>query len=76
MVLTLTSRRSLRTEERRAMCRPRTVPRSRADTCPAQLMLQLADEHSDIISQISCSLARHRKSDTIDRKDVQLAYGE
>ncbi|KAK8858739.1 hypothetical protein IAR55_002968 [Kwoniella newhampshirensis] len=38
------------------------------------LMLQLADEHCDLVSQISCSLAAHRKSNTIDRKDVQLAY--
>ncbi|WVW84851.1 hypothetical protein I302_106886 [Kwoniella bestiolae CBS 10118] len=38
------------------------------------LMLQLAEEHNEMVSQISCSLAKHRKSDTIDRKDVQLAY--
>ena len=39
-------------------------------------MLGLADEHNDLVSAVSCSLARHRKSDTIDRKDIQLAYGE
>lgn len=39
-------------------------------------MLQIADEHSDLISQVSCSLAKHRKSETVDRKDVQLAYGQ
>ena len=41
-----------------------------------QLMLQFADEHLDSVSTVSCSLAKHRKSDTIDRKDVQLAYGK
>ncbi len=38
-------------------------------------MLQLADEHCELVSTVSCSLAKHRKSRTIDRKDVQLAYG-
>ena len=41
----------------------------------AQLMLQLADEHCELVSTVSCSLAKYRKSDTIDRKDMQLAYG-
>lgn len=39
-------------------------------------MLQLADEHLELVSNVSCSFAKHRKSETIDRKDVQLAYGE
>ncbi|ORY30539.1 hypothetical protein BCR39DRAFT_108147 [Naematelia encephala] len=40
------------------------------------LVLQLADEQLDMIGQVSCSLAKHRRSDTIDRKDVQFANGE
>jgi transcription initiation factor TFIID subunit TAF12 len=39
-------------------------------------MLGLADEHNDLVSAVSCGLAKHRKSETIDRKDIQLAYGE
>jgi transcription initiation factor TFIID subunit TAF12 len=39
-------------------------------------VLNMADEHIDMALQMTCLLARHRKSDTIDRKDVQLAYGE
>jgi len=37
-------------------------------------MLSLTDEYIDILSQASCQLAKHRKSATIDRKDVQFAY--
>jgi hypothetical protein len=37
-------------------------------------MLSLSDEYVDMISQASCQLAKHRKSATIDRKDVQFAY--
>lgn len=40
-----------------------------------QLLLQLADEHVDTVGQFACGLAKHRKSDTLDRKDLQLAYG-
>ncbi|RXK40027.1 hypothetical protein M231_02667 [Tremella mesenterica] len=38
------------------------------------LFLQLADEQADTLCQVSVDLASHRKSSTIDRKDVQLAY--
>lgn len=44
-------------------------------TDTTQLLLQLADEHVDMIGQYACGLAKHRKSDTLDRKDLQLAYG-
>ena len=36
----------------------------------------MADEHTELIADLSCNLAKHRKSDTVDRKDIQLAYGE
>jgi uncharacterized protein (DUF885 family) len=48
----------------------------RARTLTSQVMLRLADEHIDLISQVSCNLAKHRRSEAVDRKDVQLAYGE
>ena len=38
-------------------------------------MLNIADEHLDVIGQFACGLAKHRKSDTVDRKDIQVAYG-
>ena len=50
------------------------VTRSRIEA-HFQLFLNLADEQTDTVCQISIDLARHRKSSTIDRKDVQLAYG-
>lgn len=34
----------------------------------------MADEHAELMDNLSSLLARHRKSSTIDRKDVQLAY--
>jgi hypothetical protein len=40
-----------------------------------QIMLRLADEHLDTILQASCNLAKHRRSDTLERKDIQIAYG-
>lgn len=39
-------------------------------------MLQLADEHIELVANVSCMLAKHRKSDSVDRKDIQLAYGQ
>lgn len=38
-------------------------------------MLKLGDEHLDTILQVSCNLAKHRRAESIERKDVQLAYG-
>ena len=38
------------------------------------MILQLGDEHAELVGNLTCLLAKHRKSDTIDRKDVQLAY--
>lgn len=38
------------------------------------VMLHLTDEYVDILSEMSCQLAKHRQSSTIDRKDVQFAY--
>ena len=38
-------------------------------------MLQIADEHIELVSNLSCMLAKHRKGDAVDRKDIQLAYG-
>jgi histone H3/H4 len=41
-----------------------------------QVLLEIANEHADLVSQLACNLAKHRGSDQVDRKDVQLAYGE
>lgn len=38
------------------------------------VLLNLTDEYVDLVSQTSSQLAKHRKSATIDRKDVQFAY--
>lgn len=38
------------------------------------MFLSLSDEYVDLLSQTACQFAKHRKSATIDRKDVQLAY--
>jgi len=46
------------------------------DGADEQLVLNIADEHLDVVGQFACGLAKHRKSDTIDRKDIQVAYGE
>lgn len=40
-----------------------------------QFMLELTDEKIDAWCDMTCRLAKHRRSDTIDRKDAQLAYG-
>ncbi|ODN74338.1 hypothetical protein L202_06754 [Cryptococcus amylolentus CBS 6039] len=38
------------------------------------LLLELFDEHSDVVSEASCMLAKHRKATTLDRKDIQLSW--
>ncbi|WVQ72936.1 hypothetical protein IAR50_002498 [Cryptococcus sp. DSM 104548] len=38
------------------------------------LLLELFDEHIDVVSEASCMLAKHRKAATLDRKDIQLSW--
>lgn len=40
-----------------------------------QVLLQIADEFVDNVATFSCAIARHRKSSTLDAKDVQLYLG-
>ena len=38
-------------------------------------MLELADEFIDDVTHFACRLARHRGSDTLDVRDLQLHLG-
>ena len=38
-------------------------------------MLELGSEHISLVAHLGCVLAKHRKSDYVERKDLQLAYG-
>ena len=40
-----------------------------------QMLLQIADDFIDNVVTASCQLAKHRKANTVDVKDVQLHLG-
>ncbi|CEP00673.1 hypothetical protein PBRA_001727 [Plasmodiophora brassicae] len=47
-------------------------PNERLDPEVENVLLQIADEFVDNVATFSCAIARHRKSSTLDAKDVQL----
>lgn len=44
--------------------------------CLLQVLMQIADEFIESVVTSSCKIAKHRKSSSLDVKDVQLHLGK
>lgn len=54
----------------------RLMPVYRAPRPSKQLLLEMAQNHLESVARSSVELARHRNSDVVELRDVQLCLGE
>ncbi|KAI3659795.1 hypothetical protein MP638_002752 [Amoeboaphelidium occidentale] len=47
-------------------------PSERVEPEVEQILLEMADEFIDNVTRLGCQLARHRQSDTLEVKDLQM----